>query len=59
MPYKKPDKYVLKTSITLDPNDHADLIALLEKADTKAYAVRELMLLGLRHLKNCEGIDND
>jgi len=44
---KTNDRYVLRTTITLNYADHESLINTLEAADSKAYVIRELMTKGL------------
>lgn len=46
-PIKTPERYVLRTTITLNYQDHEDLIGTLEAAGSKAYVIRELMAKGL------------
>lgn len=44
----QPESFVLRTTITLSPEIHQDLIEALEAATSKAYVIRELMIKGLK-----------
>jgi len=44
---EQPESYVLRTTITLSHEQHAELIEALDAAQSKAYVIRELMIRGL------------
>lgn len=44
----QPESFVLRTTITLNYEQHAELIEALEAAPSKAYVIRELMIRGLK-----------
>lgn len=54
MPQKKPEKIILRTTLTLDCHSHAQLIEVLDEADSKAYTLRELALIGLKAVLDSE-----
>lgn len=51
MPHKKPIKFVIRTTITLDQINDQELIEFLESSESKAYAIAELMRFGFDHYK--------
>ncbi len=53
IPFKKstPERYVLRTTLTLNYDDHPDLIQTLEAAGSKAYVIKELLVKGLKAYK--------
>jgi len=51
MPHKKPIKFVIRTTITLDQISDQELIEFLESSESKAYAIAELMRFGFDHYK--------
>lgn len=54
MPHKKPAKFVLRTTITLDQERDQELIHFLEQSESKAYTISELMRMGFIQFKKLD-----
>ena len=54
MPQKKSEKIVIRTTLTLDCAKHSQLIEVITEAESMAYTIRELALIGLMAVLDSE-----